>query len=289
MTKEKFEKDILQFGLLMGISYQLYQTLMSLVPTVIINLALTNVLITLMIFFIYLLVQRKGAHPVLLLTLHFVALAGLTFFWKNYGGISGTVPSFFCFYASFIVVSSRGITRWVIIFIFVLVLASYFLFRDRMGMESVYEPSKINLIQRNIDYLTVAVLIVAITLYMKRKFDFYRGRVSKRYQQLDQIAKTLHDQNLELATRQGETCSINENLESMVDERALQIENKNKSLSEYAFINAHMLRGPLCRIIGLVNLMEQDPNALNTDQLAQIKSIAQEIDQHIKEINTVVS
>jgi len=158
-----------------------------------------------------------------------------------------------------------------------------------MGMESVYEPSKINLIQRNIDYLTVAVLIVAITLYMKRKFDFYRGRVSKRYQQLDQIAKTLHDQNLELATRQGETCSINENLESMVDERALQIENKNKSLSEYAFINAHMLRGPLCRIIGLVNLMEQDPNALNTDQLAQIKSIAQEIDQHIKEINTVVS
>jgi len=289
MTKEKFEKDILQFGLLVGISYQLYQTLMSLVPTVIINLALTNVLITLMIFFIYLLVQRKGAHPVLLLTLHFVALAGLTFFWKNYGGISGTVPSFFCFYASFIVVSSRGITRWVIIFIFVLVLASYFLFRDRMGMESVYEPSKINLIQRNIDYLTVAVLIVAITLYMKRKFDFYRGRVSKRYQQLDQIAKTLHDQNLELATRQGETCSINENLESMVDERALQIENKNKSLSEYAFINAHMLRGPLCRIIGLVNLMEQDPNALNTDQLAQIKSIAQEIDQHIKEINTVVS
>ena len=52
MTKEKFEKDILQFGLLVGISYQLYQTLMSLVPTVIINLALTNVLITLMIFFI---------------------------------------------------------------------------------------------------------------------------------------------------------------------------------------------------------------------------------------------
>ncbi len=97
MTKGKLEKDILQYGLLVGISYQLYQTLMSLVPTLDINLALMNMLITLMIFFIYLLVQRKGAHPVLLLAVHFVAMAGLTFFWKNYGGISGTVPSFFAF------------------------------------------------------------------------------------------------------------------------------------------------------------------------------------------------
>jgi len=111
MRENKLEKDILQYGLLVGISYQLYQTLMSIVPTLSISLAFTNTLITLMIFFIYLLVQRKGAHPVLLLGVHFVALAGLTFFWKNYGGISGTVPSFFCFYVSFIIVCSRGVTQ----------------------------------------------------------------------------------------------------------------------------------------------------------------------------------
>jgi len=289
MTKEKLEKDILQYGLLVGISYQLYQTVMSLVPTLVISLAFMNMLITLVIFFIYLLVQRKGAHPVLLLAVHFVALAGLTFFWKNYGGISGTVPSFFCFYVSFIITCSRGVTRWMIIAIFILVLASYFLFPVLLGMETTGELSKLSLIQRNIDYLTVAVLIVAIMLYMKRKFDFYRGRVSKRHKQLDQIAKTLHDQNMELATRQEETRVINENLEAIVEERAYEIKNKNRSLSEYAFINAHMLRGPLCRIIGLIDLMEQEPNKHNEDQLAQLKSISKEIDHRIREINSVVS
>ncbi len=170
-----------------------------------------------------------------------------------------------------------------------LVFAGYFLFPTLVGMETINGLSQISLVQRNIDYLTVAMLIVSIMLYMKRKFDFYRARVSKRYEQLDHISKTLYVQNMELATRQEETGAINENLESLVEDRAYQIENKNRSLSEYAFINAHMLRGPLCRIIGLINLMEQEPNKHNTDQLAQLKSIAHEIDQRVREINSVVS
>src|SRR6185369_14699725 len=165
MTRYTLEKDILQFGLLVGICYQLYQTLMSIVPALSISLAFTNMLITLMIFFIYLLVQRQGAHPILLLTLHFVALAGLTFFWKNYGGISGTVPSFICFYVSFIIVCSRGVIQWIIISVFILVLAGYFLFPALLGLDTITELSRLSLVQRNVDYLTVAGLIVAITLY----------------------------------------------------------------------------------------------------------------------------
>ena len=68
-----------------------------------------------------------------------------------------------------------------------------------------------------------------------------------------------------------------------------EVENKNVSLAEYAFINAHMLRGPLCRIIGLINLMEKEPDQYPTDQLAHLKSIAQEIDKRVREINTVIS
>jgi hypothetical protein len=289
MTKEILEKDILQYGLLAGITYQLYQTVMSLVPFFNTNLALLNMLITMTIFFLYLLTQRKGAHPAILMSLHFLALAGFTFFWKNYGGLSGTTPSFLCLYISFIMVCSHGITRWAIIIILGFVLCIYFLFPGWLGMTSFYETNKINPVQRSVDYIIVASLIVAFTLYMKRKFIFYREKVSNRNRQLDQIAKTLHNQNLELATRQEETRAINENLESIVDERAFQIENNNRSLAEYAFINAHMLRGPLCRIIGLINLMERESHKHNTDQLIQLKSIAQEIDLRIKEINSVVS
>jgi len=289
MTKVNLEKDILQYGQLVGISYQLYQTAMSFVPQTNVSGALTNMLIALVIIFLYLITQRKGAHPVLLLVLHVLALAGLTFFWRNYGGLSGTVPSFLCLYTAFIIVCSYGVTRWVIIVMLGSVLGIYFLFPDLLGMETFYEPYKIKPFERAVDYLIVGGLIVVFTLYMKRKFVFYRESISIRNKQLDQIARTLHNQNHELATRQEETRAINENLETMVDERARDVENKNKALAEYAFINAHMLRGPLCRIIGLINLMEREPDQYPAPQLAQLKSIAQEIDQRVKEINSVIS
>jgi hypothetical protein len=289
MIKASLEKDILQYGLLVGIGYQLYQSLISLVPLLNVNLALLNILITLMIFFIFLVAQKKGAHPAILLSLHALAMIGFTYFWKNFGGMTGTVPSFFCVYTSFIIVCSSGFTRWIIITTLGMVLTVYFVFPQWLGMETIFETHKINAIQRSVDYIIVGGLIVMFTLYMKRKFVFYRDRVSKKYKQLDQIAQTLHFQNQELATRQEETRAINENLESLVEDRAREVENKNKALSEYAFINAHMLRGPLCRIIGLINLMEKEPDQYPIDQLTQLKSIAQEIDQRVKEINSVVS
>ena len=189
MMKVNLEKDILQYGLLVGISYQLYQTVVGLLPEVKTSLALLNMLITLIIIFLYLLVQKKGAHPALLIILHVLALAGLTFFWKNYGGMSGTVPSFFCLYTAFIIVCSHGVTRWLIIVILGSVLGVYFLFPALLGMESFYEPNKINPFQQTVDYLIVGGLIVAFTLYMKRKFVFYRESISKKNKQLDQIAK----------------------------------------------------------------------------------------------------
>lgn len=287
--KENLEKDILQYGILIGISYQLYQTVMSFIPSLIITVALINILITLILLFLYLLAQKRGGHPMILMVLHVLALAAFTFFWKNFGGMSGTVPSFYCVYVAFIVVSSHGITRWVIILSMALVLIFYFAFPDLLGMNSAFEPSNISAFQKNIDYLAVGGLIIAFTLYMKAKFITYREGVSTKNQQLDQIARTLHEQNKELAIRQQETRAINDNLEALVDDRAKQIELKNLELAEYAFINAHMLRGPLCRMLGLINLMEHEPVQFPGEQLMQVKKIAQEIDQKIKEINSVVS
>jgi signal transduction histidine kinase len=253
------------------------------------TLALVNMLITLVIFFLYLLTQKKGAHPMILLVLHGLVMTGFTFFWKNFGGMAGTVPSFYCVYIAFIVVCSHGITRWVIIVTISAILTFYFAFPELLGMKTPFEPAKISSVQKSIDYVIVAGLIVVFTIYMKNKFIHYREGVRKRHRQLDQIANTLHEQNQELATRQEETRAINDNLEAMVDERAQQVEAKNQELAEYAFINAHMLRGPLCRIIGLINLMEKEPEQYPINQLAELKIIAQEIDQRVKEINSVIS
>ena len=58
--------------------------------------------------------------------------------------------------------------------------------------------------------------------------------------------------------------NINMNLENHVKERTKHLELQNKQLSEYSYINAHLLRGPLCSILGLVHLLEgNQPNDLD--------------------------
>jgi signal transduction histidine kinase len=67
-----------------------------------------------------------------------------------------------------------------------------------------------------------------------------------------------------------------------VEERVRGIEEKNRQLEEYAFINAHLLRAPLCRILGILDLMEKEKSG---DDLAEVKEKAKDIDQIIRRIN----
>ena len=56
-----------------------------------------------------------------------------------------------------------------------------------------------------------------------------------------------------------EITAINNNLEQLVRERTDTLAAQNKLLAEYAFTNAHKLRGPLTRIMGLINVIHIAP------------------------------
>jgi tetratricopeptide (TPR) repeat protein len=72
---------------------------------------------------------------------------------------------------------------------------------------------------------------------------------------------SLAEKNIEIERINQQIALVNENLEHLVDERTRVLKEQNKTLSEYAFFNAHKLRAPLARIMGLVNLLRT-----NTDQ-----------------------
>jgi signal transduction histidine kinase len=99
------------------------------------------------------------------------------------------------------------------------------------------------------------------------------------------IANTLQQQNEELKSQQEEIQAINDNLEDIITERTKSIEQKSNLLSEFAFINAHLLRGPLCRIIGLINLIEMEKEA----DLTELKKQISDVDKIVKSINQIVS
>jgi len=86
-----------------------------------------------------------------------------------------------------------------------------------------------------------------------------------------------------------EIAHINEGLEERVKQRTEELEIQNKRLAEYAFINSHLLRGPLSRILGLINLMEHDKTMKEGEILGLLRKSGEELDQVVSKINTAIS
>jgi hypothetical protein len=82
---------------------------------------------------------------------------------------------------------------------------------------------------------------------------------------------------------------INQSLEKKVKVRTSRLEKQNQYLAEYAFINAHLLRGPLCRIKGLVSLLNmQNLDENNLQILDYLTASAKELDDVIMRITDVL-
>jgi light-regulated signal transduction histidine kinase (bacteriophytochrome) len=84
----------------------------------------------------------------------------------------------------------------------------------------------------------------------------------------------------------------NETLEETVTKRTQKIETQNNRLKEYAFYNAHKLRGPFCRIKGLIMLLEivndehekENIERLVEESVKELESVIQEIQEIVKEV-----
>jgi len=76
--------------------------------------------------------------------------------------------------------------------------------------------------------------------------------VEQQKEEIAAQADNLHQLNEEIT-------AINNNLEQLVRERTDKLAEQNKLLAEYAFTNAHKLRGPLTRIMGLINVIHIAP------------------------------
>jgi signal transduction histidine kinase len=92
----------------------------------------------------------------------------------------------------------------------------------------------------------------------------------------------------ELQASSEELKQINENLNNLVKFRTQTILDQNQKLINHAFINAHKVRSPLARILGLVNLMRHEPtiNGSNQDLLHRLGDSANELNEILKEVRT---
>ncbi|MCX2743931.1 GAF domain-containing protein [Mangrovivirga sp. M17] len=85
----------------------------------------------------------------------------------------------------------------------------------------------------------------------------------------------------ELLKKKREIEELNEELEEKVRQRTVELEELNHQLMDYAFLNSHVIRGPVCRVVGLNNVLNM------SDDEAEKKYLISQIIQTVKEIDEV--
>jgi signal transduction histidine kinase len=107
---------------------------------------------------------------------------------------------------------------------------------------------------------------------------------------VERYIKKVNTSSKLIAKQSSELRVLNQNLEQKVHERTRELEAQYEKLKGYAFYNAHLLRGPFCRIQGLLQLMSMT-DKLEEDTLEvmpRLEESVRELEGVIKKIKVIV-
>jgi hypothetical protein len=141
-----------------------------------------------------------------------------------------------------------------------------------------------------LDYILYWLLFNLLTFYLLYVFDSYvnglgqaNALIGNQREELsvknDELKKAVI--SLEQVNQRVE--DLNKNLEIKVLERTKELEIKNEQLVQYAYMNAHKLRGPFCRVKGLVMLKDLISKS-STEEERLIDSL---LSESLKELDDV--
>lgn len=118
----------------------------------------------------------------------------------------------------------------------------------------------------------------------KLKVEASNSKLIEKNHEIQYQADTINKINKEIK-------HINESLEVKVQNRTKKIELQNVRLRKYAFANAHEVRAPLSRLLGLINLWDKE-SMTETDQDFIIENISVstiELDKIIKKVSDLLN
>ncbi len=158
----------------------------------------------------------------------------------------------------------------------------YFQFAD----PSLYlKTSSGEVITTFIIYAVVYIIITFSASALKLKYDSINQELISKNQELLEKNILMEKKNQELIESENQMNEINIHLEHIVEERTNNVKSKNEYLIKYAFANAHHVRGPLARILGLLQLAKIGATIDYPFLFNNIEQQAEEIDEVLKTIN----
>ena len=83
---------------------------------------------------------------------------------------------------------------------------------------------------------------------------------------------------------------LNQSLEERVRVRTKELEQQNQQLAEYAYINSHLLRAPLSRLLGLINLFDYSRSTSDKEAelIDHLRKSGAELDEVVRKINEAI-
>jgi hypothetical protein len=136
-----------------------------------------------------------------------------------------------------------------------------------------------------ITYLIVYFNMAYPSSILKKKYDLINQHLNETNDALTQKTQDMSDQNAALLRAQSDLNTLNTNLERILNERTAKIQAQNEKLVRYSYTNAHHLRGPVARLLGLAAVYKMDAQADADFIIARMVDQAHEIDAVVKLIN----
>jgi len=173
---------------------------------------------------------------------------------------------------------------WVMQFITVLAVNGILVYQFvTPGMMYTRQPTE--LVTIGVTYSIIFFILTYAAAVLKANYDRINGGLIDSNQELKQKATKIELQNEELVAMQEKLNSLNANLERMVHERTRKIQLQNEILLKYSYTNAHELRGPVARLLGLANIYRLE-STLDADFIiTRMTEQATEIDTVVRKIN----
>jgi signal transduction histidine kinase len=140
------------------------------------------------------------------------------------------------------------------------------------------------------------LMMFCIGTFYRYTQNVSRDRLQVQNQKLKTLQKEIERQNIELKNKNEEINSMlthvadaNKTLEQRVKERTVALELQNEKLAEYAFINSHLLRAPLARILGLTNIISRSTiNEEERELIDYLKIASHDLDDVVTKISKAI-
>jgi len=135
------------------------------------------------------------------------------------------------------------------------------------------------------------ILVTGGSLILKRSIERNEALNEKLITQLTErnkensaLLEEITAQNEELLQSQEQVSQINHHLEDLVLEKTKNIQKQNEILLKYAYTNAHYVRGPVARLLGLIQVSRLKTDLDYSWFFGKVEDEANEVDRIISSI-----